>query len=642
MKRRRRSTPNWSALCLLLIVSSILMAPLLTPGAALAAGPGDTWTWGRNQYGQIGDGTQTQRHTRVQVLTGVAALAGGDAHSLALKSDGTVWGWGYNASGQVGDGTGGYYPAMQKNPVQVSGSLRATAVAASGSHSLALKYEGTVWGWGSNGTGQIGDGSSTNRLTPVQTLGINGVTAVAAAAQHSLALKSDGTVRAWGYNMNGELGDGTQTGRTTPVQVSGLTGVRAIGGGGFHSLAAKSDGTAWAWGRNTYGELGDGSTTRRLLPVPVSGITGVIAVAGGYDHSLALKSDGTVWAWGYNFYGQLGDGSTTTRLTPVQVEGLTGVTAIAAGRNHNLALKSDGTVWAWGSSSNGQVGDGYTVNRHRPVQVSGITSIAAIAGGGFHSMARAFASPPPGTTLTHESTTPDGIPVVNGGTDATLTTQGCAGGTANYLIVRGSTTVSSGGMTEGPAGAYSATVPALAVSGLAQVTIALQCPSPQVMVFDVIYLEPNGAVRTTTGIPIPGATVTLYTSDDPAGPFVQVPDGSTIMSMANRHNPDLTDALGRFGWDVTAGFYKVRAEMAGCVSPTAPGQTYVETDVLTIPPPVTSLDLRLSCPQSPPTAVTLASFSVGSDVNGWLFEAGLVGLTAAAAGIVFWRRKKDK
>ena len=221
---------------------------------------------------------------------------------------------------------------------------------------------GTVWAWGENSDGQLGDGMTTDRGTPVQVKGpggvgfLAGVVAIEAGYFHTVALRSDGTVWAWGNNYNGQLGDGTTTDRGTPVQVKGpggvgfLAGVVAIEAGYFHTVALKSDGTVWAWGNNYNGQLGDGTTTNRWTPVQVKGpggasnLTGVVAVDAGYSHTVALKSDGTVWTWGDNGYGQLGDGTTTSRSTPVQVKGsggagnLTGVVAIAAGYRHTVAL----------------------------------------------------------------------------------------------------------------------------------------------------------------------------------------------------------------------------------------------------------------------------------------------------------------
>jgi hypothetical protein len=233
-----------------------------------------------------------------------------------------------------------------------------------------LKNDGTVWAWGYNNYGQLGNGTYSNSNVPVQVSGLTGVTAIAWGWWHSLALKNDGTVWAWGYNKQGQLGDGTKTDSNVPVQVSGLTGVTAIAGSWKHSLALKNDGTVWAWGYNGDGQLGNGTNTNSNVPVQVSGLAGITAIAGGYQHSLALKNDGTVWAWGYNGDGQLGNGTNTNSNVPVPVSGLTGITAIAGGGYHSLALKSDGAVWAWGENYSGQLGNGaWGDNSNFPVQV---------------------------------------------------------------------------------------------------------------------------------------------------------------------------------------------------------------------------------------------------------------------------------
>jgi alpha-tubulin suppressor-like RCC1 family protein len=171
----------------------------------------------------------------------------------------------------------------------------------------------------------------------VQVLGgLSDVINVAAGASHSLAVKTDGTVWAWGYNNYGQLGNNTTVQKNAPVQVSGLSGVTNVAAGESYSLALKRDGTVWAWGWNLFGQLGDNTTVDKSTPVQVSGLSDVIAVAAGYYHSLALKRDGTVWAWGYNGNGALGDGTTASSSTPVQVQGLGAVTLMAAGRFHSL------------------------------------------------------------------------------------------------------------------------------------------------------------------------------------------------------------------------------------------------------------------------------------------------------------------
>ncbi len=315
-------------------------------GHTLALREGGTvWAWGRNESGQAGDGSTATRSTPAQVagLIGVIAVAAGDGHSVALKADGTVWAWGRNDNGQLGDGS----TVNRSAPVRVvladgNALTGVKALAAGGDHTIVMRANGTLMAWGDNQYGQLGDGSGQDQIHPAQvTVGggaLKGVKAVAAGDGHSLALKADGTVWAWGRNDHGQLGDGTTTNRSQPVQVSGLANIAAISAGadGDHALALRGDGTVWAWGSNPSGRVGDGSTTDRLVPVQVkradgNALIGVKAVAAGRNHSLALVADGTVWAWGENGSGQAGSGDTTDQVNPQQVSGLAAVAAIAAG-----------------------------------------------------------------------------------------------------------------------------------------------------------------------------------------------------------------------------------------------------------------------------------------------------------------------
>jgi len=361
------------------------VTPMLAAGSyhSLALkNDGTVWTWGANNYGQVGDGSFTNRNSPVHVsgISGVCAIAGGSYHSLALKSDGTVWAWGRNFNGQLGDGTYGG-GADKGSPVRVLGLSGVIAIAGGQNHSLALKSDGTVRAWGSNYYGQLGNGTSGAYSTsPVSVSGLTDVIAIAVGDNHSFALKSNGTVWAWGRNIDGQLGNGTSgigTDKSSPVKVSGLTGVIALAGGGFHCFALKNDGTAMAWGYNYSGQLGNGTGgagTDKSSPIQVPGLTGVTAMAGGYGHSLALISDGTVRAWGDNNYGQLGIGSSTDKRSPEQIIGLSSVIAIAAGDYHTLALKSDGTVLVWGYNLDGQLGfgnNGSGTNKNSPVQAKG-------------------------------------------------------------------------------------------------------------------------------------------------------------------------------------------------------------------------------------------------------------------------------
>ena len=376
--------------------------PRFTPSDTTAEEGPVAWgsnQWG--QVGDGTSGNIRTAPVKVIGLTGLTAIAGGTYHSYALKSDGTVWAWGRNGFtslqgpvyGQLGDGTGDGTSSYDKAaPVQVIGLTAVTAIASGGGHGLALKSDGTVWAWGHNIHGQLGDGTAgiaNNKTTALQVSGLASVAAIGAGIGHSLAIKSDGTVWAWGLNNSGQLGDGTSVSKSTPVQVSGLSGVSRVDGGLYHSLALKSDGTVWAWGENGHGELGDGTAAignNKTTPVQVTGVTGVTAIAAGSRHCLALKSDGTVWAWGHNYDGAVGNGTHGNDITtPVQLSGLTGVIAVAG---DSMALKSDGTVWAWGRNGYGQVGDGTSGDiRTAPVKVIGLTGVTAFAGGGEHSLA---------------------------------------------------------------------------------------------------------------------------------------------------------------------------------------------------------------------------------------------------------------
>ena len=308
---------------------------------------------------------------------GGAAITASWDDTVALKSDGTVWAWGRNDYGKLGDGT----TTASKIPIPVPGMNSVVAIAAGANHTVALKSDGTVWTWGENLHGQLGDGSQINRYTPAPVPSLSSIAAIAAGSFQTAAIRSDGTVWAWGENEYGQLGDGTTNDSSIPIPVPGLSGVIAISVGWTHTVVLKSDGSVWTWGNNYYGQLGDGTTTNHLNPILVSRLNSIVAIIGsGSFYTVALKSDGTVWAWGK-------DDTIINSTTPVQIAGLSGVAAIAAGNYHTVALKSDGTVWAWGKNNFGQLGDGTATDRTTPAQVVGLNDIAAIATGQYHSMA---------------------------------------------------------------------------------------------------------------------------------------------------------------------------------------------------------------------------------------------------------------
>jgi len=317
----------------------------------------------------------------VRILRGVSM--DGD-YGLALRSDGTVWSWGFNYSGQLGDGTN----TQRLLPVQVLGLNNIVQVSAGSSHAFALRSDGTVWAWGDNTYGQLGNETWDNSNTPVQ-VQISNVRAISAGSSHSLALKDDGTVWAWGGNWNGQLGINSYIDKNLPERVAGLENVVAIVAGNGHSLALLSDGTVYGWGSNWDYQLGLGEDdSNRLTPVKLP-LNDVVAIAAGANHSLFLKSDGTVWASGWNYFGQIGDNkeSGAWAMYPVQVHNLSNVVAISAGSDNSYALKSDGTIWSWGKNVLGGLGDGTNINRYTPVQVSGLSSVIAIDGGDVNAIA---------------------------------------------------------------------------------------------------------------------------------------------------------------------------------------------------------------------------------------------------------------
>ncbi len=328
----------------------------------------------------------------------VGAVAAGGLHTLALKGDGTVWGWGYNNPyGAVGDGT----IIDRYVPVQVMVSpgnplTGVTALSAAG-HSLAIK-DGRVWAWGANNCGQLGDGTWNSRSAPYQITNPNltNVIAVAAGGCHSLVVRADGTVWAWGGNTNGQLGDGTTNWSNSPVAVVGLTGVTSVSAGSNFSMALKTDGAAsgyvWTWGMGDAGQLGDGSPgigNQQTKPIRI--LSDAIAISAGHSiHALAVKSDGTTWGWGYNLYGQVDGGTVSPRPTPVQVVGFSGAQAVAGGNGHSLALTNNGVVWAWGNNGNGQLGDGsFPTSNIAPVWVFGVQNVLSVSAGDSHSAALA-------------------------------------------------------------------------------------------------------------------------------------------------------------------------------------------------------------------------------------------------------------
>lgn len=306
------------------------------------------------------------------------ASAGLD-HVIELKS-GSLWSYGNNQYGQLGDGTNNNVSSA----IQIGTASDWILIASGNYHNLAIKSNGTLWAWGRNTNGQLGNGTSTDSNVPVQ-VGTNANwISITAGATHSLGIQADGTLWAWGGNTNGGLGTGTTMQALSPVQVGSASNWVQVQAGYDHTLARRSDGTLWAWGLNSSGQLGDGTTNNILAPVQIHPAHNWTGISAGANHSLGLRNDGTLWAWGSNQDGQLGIGSTVNSNIPVQIGNSTEWSALCAGQNHSAALQVDGTLWFWGRNTNGQLGNGSTQFDSIPVQLGTRDNwVACVLGGDF-------------------------------------------------------------------------------------------------------------------------------------------------------------------------------------------------------------------------------------------------------------------
>lgn len=285
--------------------------------------------------------------------------------SAVVMSDGSLWMWGANGLGQLGDGT----MENHSTPVKVMDDV--VQVSLGHFHSAAIKSDGSLWTWGSNAQGQLGDGTREGRSTPVKVM--DDVVQVSLSGYHSSAIKSDGSLWMWGRNNYGQLGDGTKEDRVNPVKV--MDDVIQVEEGQWHSSAITSDGSLWMWGANYHGQLGNGTKKDSLTPIKI--MDGVAQVSLGEVDSAALKSDGSLWMWGYNATGSLGDGTREDRWSPVRV--MDGVVQISLGDQHSSAITPDGSLWMWGWNCDGQLGDGTKEDCLTPMRVMGGVSQAALS-----------------------------------------------------------------------------------------------------------------------------------------------------------------------------------------------------------------------------------------------------------------------
>ena len=366
---------------------------------------GRAWGWGYNSFGAIGDNTTISKLTPVSVLGATKTFCKIDTrhrHSLALDKNGRAWAWGFNSSGQLGDNT----TVSKSTPVAISGTTKTFCIISTNTYNagttLAIDKNGRAWGWGTNGSGTIGDGTVTCRLTPVSVLGaVKTFCGIAVGFSHSAAIDKNGKIWTWGSSLRGELGDNTTVSKFTPVSILGATKTFCkITAAGYSTHAIDKNGLVWGWGLNSTGQIGDGTSTSRLTPVSVAGATKTFCeISAGKGQILgrlnmitvvlALDKNGRAWAWGYNVFGQIGDNSTTIRTTPVSVAGAAKTFCkISGGTQHALAIDKNGRVWAWGYNTNGQLGNNSSANQLTPVSVAGtVKTFCEISAGNLHSLA---------------------------------------------------------------------------------------------------------------------------------------------------------------------------------------------------------------------------------------------------------------
>ena len=341
------------------------------------------FAWGLNDRGILGDGTTINRSSPVQIPGQIWGLFNSDGAQngisvAAIQTDGTLWSWGYNGYGTLGQNNRTEY----SSPVQIPGTTWSTVNSGYYAH-IANKTDGTLWAWGYNGYGQIGnnDRISDGMSSPVQIPGTTWSDNMGSGMSCFMAIKTDGTLWTWGRGDYGQLGHNSTASYSSPVQIPGTTW-RSISGGNEGAVGAtKTDGTLWVWGRNSDGQLGQNSIASPAnagfsSPVQIPGTTWTSVVSSSTKYMMATKTDGTLWSWGYNQYGQLGLNDRTKYSSPTQVPGTTWPSVLDDlnnGDKYALTIKTDGTLWAWGYNEYAQLGQNNNVHYSSPVQIGSST-----------------------------------------------------------------------------------------------------------------------------------------------------------------------------------------------------------------------------------------------------------------------------
>lgn len=359
-----------------LITSALIFSSIFAQSQQLFCGEshsfmicdnGELRAFGNNGWGQLGTGDFNHQSIPVIVdgIPPVIQVAGGGFHSLAITENGQIYVWGANDYGQAGTGEVNQY---YLNPVLVNDIDNVIQVGAGKYISVALKADGTVWTWGRNDSGTLGNGNYDNSNVPVQVLGLSDVIQIGVGSWHVFALTADGSVYAWGQNNFAVLGLGSDFPPTynTPQSVN-IEDVVKIDAGYNHSIALKEDGTVWVWGNDSFGQLGQGAAGFANAPIIVPALENIVDIESGNSHMQALDNQGNVFTWGYNDYGQVGNGNLNDSNTPSIPIGLENVTTISCGDFHSLCINSNGDLIGYGRNDAGQLGTGNIEDSSVPV-----------------------------------------------------------------------------------------------------------------------------------------------------------------------------------------------------------------------------------------------------------------------------------
>jgi alpha-tubulin suppressor-like RCC1 family protein len=354
--------------------------PCAPPHAVEGVPPGDHVLYVRasDPAGNTGPAAEAPWHVQGEWLQ----VASGQYASCAVAEGGTLWCWGSNRSGEVGDGT----QAGRWSPTRVEGTGW-VEVTTRESHVCGRKADGTLWCWGANGSGQLGDRTTTAKLAPTQVGSEATWLKVSAGVAHTCGLKEDGSLWCWGEASNGQLGTGATTDRTSPTRVGTATNWTDLSVGAWHTCALKTDHTLWCWGENQDATLGDGTTTDRLEPTRIGDGDNWARVGAGSTVTCALTSGGVLYCWGYNASGQVGDGTTTKRLVPRKIGTEGNWVTVDSSGHHTCGVDVQGSLWCWGHNANGRLGDGTQVNRWSPTLTDDQRRWVGVACGRFHTCA---------------------------------------------------------------------------------------------------------------------------------------------------------------------------------------------------------------------------------------------------------------